>query len=394
MRPFSVVVILGLSIVATGRADPVVFEKQIIAVLPDAYQVSVADMNGDGRVDAIGLAEERGRGSALYWYESPTWTPHRVEAPELVRLIDVAPEDVDGDGRVDLVVATAFDLRAPASGAAYWLTRGKTGERWAAHKISDEATAHRVRWLDADGDGRRELLVAPMIGGGPFDHANPRPARAAIFARPADPTAQPWPRTTLDDTLPVLHGVRIFDWDGDRRDEILTASYEGVHLFRLERGGWTRQLLATGDQQSRPKRGSSDVAVGTLPGKRRFLVTIEPWHGHQIVMYTPGRPGAPWRRRLLDDTLSDGHVLQTADFDGDGHDEIVAGCRGTPRSLLLYTAADAAGREWTRTTIDYGDMGAAGSFIVDLDGDGRKDIVAGGTPTANVKWYRNLGRPR
>jgi len=37
-------------------------------------------------------------------------------------------------------------------------------------------------------------------------------------------------------------------------------------------------------------------------------------------------------------------------------------------------------------------MAAASCASADLDRDGRTDVVCIGTATANLKWYRNLGR--
>jgi hypothetical protein len=36
-------------------------------------------------------------------------------------------------------------------------------------------------------------------------------------------------------------------------------------------------------------------------------------------------------------------------------------------------------------------MAASCLAIADINGDGRPDIVAVGSSTANVKWYENLG---
>ena len=61
------------------------------------------------------------------------------------------------------------------------------------------------------------------------------------------------------------------DWDNDGRDEVLTASFEGVHLFHAAGRGdelrWTQMHLAAGDQDSKPARGS-----GRAPGRvaRRY----------------------------------------------------------------------------------------------------------------------------
>ena len=80
----------------------------------------------------------------------------------------------------------------------------------------------------------------------------------------------------------------------------------------------------------------------------------------------------------------------TADFDGDGRDEVVTGDRGDTRSVYLYTATDPSGATWTRHVLDDGDMSASGCVAVDLDADGRIDLVCAGGGTANLKWYENL----
>ena len=75
--------------------------------------------------------------------------------------------------------------------------------------------------------------------------------------------------------------------------------------------------------------------MGRLDG-RRFLATIEPWHGEQVVVYTRAKAGDLWSRHAIDDSFRDGHALLCADLDGDGNDEIVAGFRGPGTSLYVY----------------------------------------------------------
>jgi hypothetical protein len=152
---------------------------------------------------------------------------------------------------------------------------------------------------------------------------------------------------------------------------------------------WTRTQLAAGDQQSTPKRGASEIGVGKVGGKR-FLATIEPWHGNQVVVYTEAIPGGPWNRHVIDPDFHDGHALACADLDSDGNDEIVAGYRGPGTSLYAYYAADASGANWERQLLDAG-MAASCVTLADVNGDGRLDVVAIGASTANVKWYENKG---
>jgi hypothetical protein len=213
-----------------------------------------------------------------------------------------------------------------------------------------------------------------------------------VYTPPEDPLGA-WSRFLVDDSLHVVHAVEVIDFDGDGHDEILAASYEGVHLFDSEGSGpqlnWSTTQLGAGYQsESAPRRGSSEVALGRL-GSHRFIATTEPWHGHQVVVYRPGDSGERWTRQVIDDQLVFSHALVVADLDNDGSDEIVAGFRGEGTSLWAYDAEDAAGSSWKKYVIDDGGIAAQRCEAVDLDGDGDLDLVASGGSTHNVKWYEN-----
>jgi hypothetical protein len=213
-----------------------------------------------------------------------------------------------------------------------------------------------------------------------------------------------WQRHVIDETLRLLHGFAVVRWGSARRDSLLTASAEGIYLFQSSgRGGgmkWSKTLLGDGgaaaaqpatpaSQPATPPTGASEVCLGRL-GKRRFIATIEPWHGNHVVVYLEAAK-KPWSRQVLDASFDNGHALACGDLNGDGRDEIVAGYRGTGRSLYAYQAADEEGRQWQRLPIDEGDMAASSCAIVDVNGDGRPDIVAIGASSGNVKWYENTG---
>jgi hypothetical protein len=93
-----------------------------------------------------------------------------------------------------------------------------------------------------------------------------------------------------------------------------------------------------------------------------------------------------WAREVIDDSLLDGHTIQTADFNRDGNDETIAGFRGQPHSVYLYTY-DGAAKRWFRSDLDKGGMGAAARAIADLNGDGRPDVTC--IDSSHLKWYEN-----
>ena len=135
-----------------------------------------------------------------------------------------------------------------------------------------------------------------------------------------------------------------------------------------------------------------------------MIATIEPWHGDQVVVYTPpSAAGQLWDRHVIDDQLRWGHAVSFADLDGDGFDELIVGVRDDPgkgdsvkdrRGVRLYKALDDKGTKWARHVIDDGGVAVEDLAVADLNGDGRPDIVAVGRQTHNVRVYWNQGVKR
>jgi hypothetical protein len=121
---------------------------------------------------------------------------------------------------------------------------------------------------------------------------------------------------------------------------------------------------------------------------RRFIATIEPWHGDQVVVYLQvARSKELWQRLPIDSSFNEGHALEVLDLDGDGNDEIIAGFRGKRHGVAAYHAPHGSGTSWERTIIDEGGIACQGLFRADLHRDGSIGLVAIGGATHNVKYY-------
>jgi hypothetical protein len=388
-------VFIGSFILLQAAPRPAQFREHVLAEdLKGAYQVAAVDMNRDGRPDLLVLASGMDH---LVWFENPAvagsaWRRHRI-GDGFRRMIHLAARDWTGDGVPDIVLAHEFANQAKASAGVISLLESpaEPGEAWKVAEIDRLATSHRLRWADFLGRGMPVVVNAPLTGAQaePPDYRGPAPL---VYY-----DTEHWIRhhiTGGEQRLPadegVVHGLAVLDWDGDGRDEILTASFAGIHLYRFDGRAWSRQQLAAGDPAPWPRGGASDIAVGRLPGGR-FLASLEPWHGHQVVIYTQRPPRPAWERAVLDASLVDGHTILTADLNGDGADEIVAGYRGQGRSVHVYYAHDARGRRWSRHFLDAGGIAAAACQAADLNADGRLDVACVGSATANLKWYENLG---
>ena len=375
MRPFACILLCT----ALSAAPPARFAEHTVATgLTGGYQVVAIDMNHDGKIDLVALASGM---TELVWFENPGWQRH-VIAQHLSGMINLAAWDVDGDGIPVIVLASGFSMEAKKSAGIVSVLRhnGDPRRLWSIREIDRLPASHRLRWADIDGSGKKVVVSQPLTAATvdrPDDHAH----TPLVFYRPGE-----WKRQTISEQDEgVVHGIYIVDWDGGGRDDILTAGFTGIHLYKLGKDGrWNRNEISKGDPAPWPKSGSSDIAVGQL-GKRRFLAAIEPWHGNEVAIYRES--GGVWQRHVIDDSLVDGHTILIADLNGDGSDEVIAGYRG--KGVNIYCAQDANGAKWTKIPLD-DSIAAAACAIADLNGDGRPDIACIGAATANLKWYENL----
>jgi hypothetical protein len=400
------VLVAALSILLLGAcqaANVPRFDRHVLdESFAGGYGVEIADVDGDGLDDIVSLATTPAQ---FVWYHNPDWQKYVISS-ESTGNIATAPHDIDRDGDVDLVLASAFDLSASTEGGlVHWLENPGTfnsnpaaNQNWQRHLIDQIPTSHRVRWADVNGDGTKELINLPIIGIGAVAPDYAVGSQLTAYTVPADPRTGNWSKVVISDTLEVAHGLGIMDWDADGQDDLLIASFGGVELIQLASQGRfvDQSTLGVGKEGLRPERGSSEVGVGTLRDHGRFVASIEPWHGNEVVLYRPDATGVlPWLRQVIETEMVGGHALVTADLNNDGNDEIIAGHRSSPFGLYIYRYVhdnEQDTPQWVRSTLDAGDIGVAGLVVGDFNNDGFKDIVAVGSSTANVVLFENRAR--
>ena len=105
------------------------------------HSKAIADVNGDGKLDVV-VATHGGRGgnSGIFWYENPTWKEYRIANGSFST--DVEAKDIDGDGKID-VATTDFSNRN--SKKVVWFKQPANPETtWGSSNIIGEAEGHDV----------------------------------------------------------------------------------------------------------------------------------------------------------------------------------------------------------------------------------------------------------
>ena len=347
------------------------------------YAVSVEDVNNDGKPDIVAISPTQ-----VVWFENPTWIKHVIlDGGTKKDNVSFAAYDIDGDGKLDFAIGADWQAaNTQSAGTLQWIGMDKenpTGP-WKMHPLGNEPTLHRMRWGDVDGDGKKELIVMPLQGRGTKGPDwEGQGARILVFHVPKDPIHDPWPMEVADDSLHIVHNLIVTDFDGVGRDQILTASKEGVYVHkRSSAGKWEKRLIAVGNP--------GEIKLARLNAKQRAIATVQPWHGNSVVVYEEPQVGgaAQWPKKVLDETLTGAHALGWGDFDGDGVPELAVGWRDKSFGVAYYKRLPNG--DWSaRVMVDDGGMAAEDLVVADLDGDGLPEIIAGGRKTANVKIYWN-----
>jgi len=124
----------------------------------------LADINGDGRLDAVLGFEAKSKAGKLAWYEQPAqstepWTEHLIADPPIIAPMSVDVADMDADGDLDVIAGEHFLEKPEKAGLFIFENLDGSGLSWEKHTVfvGDE---HHVgaQVVDIDGDGDLDIL--------------------------------------------------------------------------------------------------------------------------------------------------------------------------------------------------------------------------------------------
>ena len=216
--------------------------------LTGAYDVAVADFDGDGDLDVA--ASNWRKGNQFVWYENRDgqWIKHIIE-DNIAETRTVHAADIDGDGKIDLL-GTA---RVGNQVVWYQNPGDPVNQPWIKHIIDDAPQPIHGHPVDMDGDGDLDVVMALGMlppddpTGVSFEHH-----QIVWYENDGHPAAGKWRKHIICERFPHAFEAIAADFDNDGHIEVVATSWSEtgrVAYFKHRgdpRGPWDMQLLKDG----------------------------------------------------------------------------------------------------------------------------------------------------
>jgi hypothetical protein len=352
---------------------------------------AMGDLDGDGRLDLVVVNSYSGTVSiyrtlpstsgtnAIRFADALTW-------PAGVSPFEVVLADIDRDGKLDLVLP---NLRGNT--VTVRLNKSTPGNLVLsdASTFATGANPHQAVVGDIDRDGRPDILTANYDGGSISILRNATsPGGPAAFESPVE-----------FQTGPGTHGVGVVDLDGDGKLDVVAAHHrsDSASTVVLRNRAQAGMIDATSLEVTAHLPGNGTyVAFGDLDGDGKMDVIVPSWYSRNVSIFrnvsTLGNLGNDaFGSPVILSAPGSVKRIAVADLDGDGRLDIAFPTE-IESALSFYRNVGGVGEfdsSWFGPRVDLpAGWNGDGISVGDLDLDGMPDIAFCNAYDDNVWIYR------
>ncbi|AYL93834.1 FG-GAP-like repeat-containing protein [Mucilaginibacter celer] len=358
--------------------------------------VKTADLNADGKPDLI-VANEGGNKVSVF---KNTAVSGRIDAASFASRQDfdiggvVGPEslsvaDMDGDGKLDLVVSNFNDKTI-----SVLLNNTTTGTISFLAKINTTVGlySHAIALADVDGDGKTDVAVANYDASSVTVYRNTSAAGTATFAAGADILCAGAPGT-----------VALADINGDSKPELVVLLSDNGQMLVYKNKAVSGTINATSFdvpviKDAGVKPTALAIADMNADGKPEILVSNLSADPKVLVFKNATATDITFDKVFIVPTGKNPYGIALKDIDGDNKPDIaVTSWHSTGMISVLQNISAAGADPAFNTKVDFATgINPQSITIDDIDGDNRQDIITANSfdGTVGVSRYTPSNGPQ
>ncbi len=297
----------------------------------------IRDMNGDGHPDVVIVKNLNGH---LLWFEN-SGTPKDgklwkrwVITTQLPGAYDVAVADYDGDGDLD-VAGSSWVL---GNQFAWFENEGAASDtEWKKHLIAERVDETRgIRAADFDRDGDPDLLGTASTNPVDSDGDGEKeflPGIVMWYENEMRDGEVEWTVHTIDSAPRPMHGEPIdMDGDGDM-DVVMALGMSAPHQTQnTHQIVWYENEDPAADEKwpkhiiARDFHDGMEAVAADMDGDGDVDVVATSWRNPGRIAWfeNGGDPRKDWTMHLLKDNWQSANQVIIADLNGDGRPDIAA----------------------------------------------------------------------
>ena len=381
-----------------GAADPSWTSVDITTTADGAFDVHVADMDGDGDLDIVSAYIYE---HTINWHENdgavnPSWSNAVVDLNYPYQPTDVFVADMDGDGDLDIVRANGIEAIAWYENDGNLNTSAQAGVDYTANSgtltIAAGSTTGTIT-IDLLQDSEEENTETATLTLSNPTNATISDSTGTLTITDDDSGSFTFISADITTSVTSAMDVHVADMDGDGDLDIISASLDDSSRFYWHENdgaadpSWTTTTLAIVGLYA----GAHAAHVADMDGDGDLDIVSASFGDDTIAWHeNDGAADPSWNTIDITTSADAARDVHVADMDGDGDLDIVSASSGD-NTIAWYENDGAADPSWSAADIANSVDGAMDVHVADMDGDGDLDIVSASMDDNTIAWYENDG---